>query len=268
MLEGLTLLLLFPSTESEQRGVLLGSLLAGLELGHLDGTDVTAALKGDRGDEALDLGSLDTGLLAFLLGRDDTLDDVLADIVFFAQVEELADLAGTLGTEAAGHGGVSETGQLGFSLLDNDQAQDGQVVSDDTATDALALTFTAAAGAVAGVTLGQEQADTLVQQDSLLHGETLLVVTAGDLEDVAFEFLAQGVGFDFLGDALVHEDAQLAFIGDFNELLATSGRVSDVKLSEWKWNSRSELESERKRKSWSEFGNNFWKCPEKKLYKY
>lgn len=70
----------------------------------------------------------------------------------------------------------------------------------------------------------------MVQQDSLLHGETLLVVTASNLKDVTLEFLTQSVSLDFLGDALVVEDAQFTLVGDFNEFLTTSGRIGNVNL--------------------------------------
>ena len=50
-----------------------------------------------------------------------------------------------------------------------------------TTTDGLALALTSAAGAVAGVAVGEEQAHTGRVHDTLLHGEALLVVAAGDL---------------------------------------------------------------------------------------
>jgi hypothetical protein len=45
--------------------------------------------------------------------------------------------------------------------------------------------------------------------DSLLHGETLLVVAAGDLEDVAFEFVADAVAWDFGAHSVGEEGQQL-----------------------------------------------------------
>ena len=151
---------------------------------------MTLTLQNNRGDKALDLGGLDGGLLAFLLGGDDTLNDVLADIIVLGQVEELADLGSTLGTETAGNGGVSETGEGAFTLLSDDNGQDGQISTDDTTADGLALTFTSTTGTVAGVTLGEEQTNTVVHQDSLFHGETLFIVTTGNLQNVTLEFFA------------------------------------------------------------------------------
>ena len=55
--------------------------------------------------------------------------------------------------------------------------------------------------------------------DSLLHRESLLVVAAGDAEDVAFELVADAVAGDFGAHAAVHEDTELALIFDFDQLL-------------------------------------------------
>ena len=45
--------------------------------------------------------------------------------------------------------------------------------------------------------VGEEEAHSCWVHDALLHGETLLVVAAGDFEDVAFEFVADAVAWDF-----------------------------------------------------------------------
>jgi len=57
------------------------------------------------------------------------------------------------------------------------------------------------------VAVCEEEADTLREEDTLFHGETLFVVTAGDAEDVSFPFVAEGVAGNFLGDLFVVEDA-------------------------------------------------------------
>ena len=66
--------------------------------------------------------------------------------------------------------------------------------------------------------------------DALLHGEALLVVAAGDFEDVAFELGGDAVAGDFLAHALVHEAAEFAVVFDFDELLGAIGGVGDVEL--------------------------------------
>ena len=66
--------------------------------------------------------------------------------------------------------------------------------------------------------------------DTLFHRETLLVVAAGDFEDVAFEFGTDAVASDFLAHAFVHEGAEFAFVFDLDEFLGAIGWVGDVEL--------------------------------------
>jgi len=55
------------------------------------------------------------------------------------------------------------------------------------------------------VAVCEEELDTVGEEDTLFHGETLLVVSTGDAEDIAFPFITNGIGGDFLGDFLVVE---------------------------------------------------------------
>jgi hypothetical protein len=48
------------------------------------------------------------------------------------------------------------------------------------------------------MTIGKEEADTVWDKNTLLHRETLFVVTASNAEDVALPFVANGIGWDFL----------------------------------------------------------------------
>ena len=66
--------------------------------------------------------------------------------------------------------------------------------------------------------------------DALFHGESLLVVSTCDLEDVSFEFGAYAVAGNFCAHAFVHEDAEFALIFDFDELLCAVGWIADVEL--------------------------------------
>lgn len=128
-----------------------------------------------------------------LLGDDLAADDELADVVLLGEVEEAADLGGTLGAETLGKSGVGESRDLLLSLLDNDDREDGDVVADDASADRLALALTGAAGAVARVAVREKEADTVGEEDTLLHGETLLVVSTGDAEDVSLPLVSDPV---------------------------------------------------------------------------
>ena len=76
----------------------------------------------------------------------------------------------------------------------------------------------------------EEQTHTRRVHDTLLHREALLVVSAGDSEDVALELVANAVAGHFLAHAAVHEDAELALIFDLNQLLGAVVGVGDVEL--------------------------------------
>ncbi len=76
----------------------------------------------------------------------------------------------------------------------------------------------------------KQQADSGRVHDTLLHGEALLVVAAGDFEDVAFELGSDAVAGHFLAHALVHEGAEFAVVFDLDELLGAVGGVGDVEL--------------------------------------
>jgi hypothetical protein len=224
-------------TLSEDLGVLVGLILDLLSLAALESGTVALVLEALGSDQALDLGSLGVRRLALTLRLDLSSDNVLADIVILGEAEELADLGGALGSETLGVDDVGETGDLALTLLDNGKSKDGEIHADDAATDGLSLALTGAAGAVAGVAVGEEEADTGRVHDTLLHGETLLVVASGDAEDVALELIANGIAGNLSTHALLHEDTELALILNLDELLAAIGRVGDVQLhlASWRW---------------------------------
>lgn len=116
---------------------------------------------------------------------------------------------GTLGTKTLGDSafGVGETGDLLLTLLHDDAVQGLNVRADDAATDGLPTALTRAAHAVARVALTKQEADTVGQQNTLLHRETLLVVTTANAEDVALPLVTKSVDLNVLGHALVVEAA-------------------------------------------------------------
>jgi hypothetical protein len=214
----------------EKLSVLVSSLLGGLGTTSLERNPVTLVLKTLGGDKTLDLGSLGIRLLALALRLDLATDDELADIIFLAETKEAADLGGTLGTQSLRVNGVGDAGDVVVALLDDAESKDREIHSDDAATDTLPLALSGTAGTVARMALGQEEGDTSRMHNTLLHGEALLVVATGNLEDVALELVADGVAWDFLTHAAVHEDTELALIFDFNQLLRAVGGERDVQL--------------------------------------
>ena len=67
-------------------------------------------------------------------------------------------------------------------------------------------------------------------QDTLLHGETLLIIPATDSDHITLPFFTQRVSSNFCGYTLLAESTKFLFIVHFNELLAASGRERDVQL--------------------------------------
>ena len=87
------------------------SLAVSDDLADLGVADVALALHALRSDQALDLGGL--GGLALTVAA----DDVLGDVIFLGEAEELADLGGTLGTQTAGGGLIGEAGNFLLALF-------------------------------------------------------------------------------------------------------------------------------------------------------
>ena len=92
-------------------------------------------------NKTLDLGSL-ISLVTVVFKL--TTNDELGDIVLLGETEELADVASSLGSKAAGLGGglVSESGDLLFALPHDHEVQHADISTHDAATDGLSLAFT------------------------------------------------------------------------------------------------------------------------------
>ena len=125
---------------STDLGVLSSSQPVLLSPPPLEGEPVTLPLQHDGSHQPLDLGGLEPLFLA-LLQRERSPNDVLAHVVVLGQVEKLPDLAGSLGPESPGDGVVGQPGDLGVSLLDDGQVEDGQVTVNNATAHGLALTL-------------------------------------------------------------------------------------------------------------------------------
>ena len=156
--------------------------------------------------------------------------DESTHIIVLAEAKELADLSRPLGPQPLRQHLIRQARDLLLALLDHAQCQHGQIHRDDAAPHALPLALPGPSGPIAAVARAQEEADAGGVHDALLHGEALLVVAAGDFEDVAFELRGHAVARDFLAHALVHEAPEFAVVFDLDELLGAVGRVGDVEL--------------------------------------
>lgn len=76
-----------------------------------------------------------------------------------------------------------------------------------------------------------------MRQNALLHGETLFVVSSGNLDDVAGPFVSQWRGINFGAHSLLVEDAKFVFIDDLEKLLRSRCGIGYVQLGENKTSS-------------------------------
>jgi len=231
------------SLDSSDLGLFLGNALGNedivfdllllllLELSALEGAEVTAALEALGGDESLDFGSFGVWLrVGLLLASNLSSHDVLPDVVLLGEVEHFPDLGRPLGTEPLGQNDVCQPGNFFVALLDDDDGEDSNVGADNASADGFAAALTSATDAVARVTIGEEELHSVGQEDTLLHWETLLVISTGDAEDVAFPFVANRVGRNLLGHFLVVEDTVSFLIVEIEEFLGPSCGVGNVEL--------------------------------------
>ena len=126
---------------------------------------LTLALETLRCDQSLDLRGFGVWLLAFLL--DLSANDEFANIILLAQVEQLSDVVGTLGTQATRASGIyqllmkqrkmfqlllehtCETSDVLLAFLNNNARDNAHVGVDDATTSALLFALTLAAWSVA-----------------------------------------------------------------------------------------------------------------------
>lgn len=69
-----------------------------------------------------------------------------------------------------------------------------------------------------------------VGQDTLLHGETLFVVSSSDAEEVSLPLISEQIGLNFSAHALLVEDAQLVLIVYLEQLLGSRSGIRYVQL--------------------------------------
>jgi hypothetical protein len=189
-----SLLLLLLLTLLVETAVFGGLTLRALAHLPLEASTLALVLEHDGSDEALDLRGL--VLLLAVLGLELTANDVFTDIVTLAKVEKLADVLRTLGANTTGYITISEVRHISFALLHENEVEDRKVTGNNATTDRLALALTLTAGAVAATVLVEQKAYTASGENTLLHGETLLVVATRDTEDVALPLITEFIDLD------------------------------------------------------------------------
>lgn len=115
----------------------------------------------------MDLRSLSVCFLLGILGLNFPPNNVFSNIVFLCQVEELANLASSLGTEAFGVSHVGEAWEFTVTLLDDHKRENGEIRTDDAATDGFTFALAIASRTVARMALGKEKTNTCRMKNTL-----------------------------------------------------------------------------------------------------
>ena len=173
------------------------------------------------------------------------MDHVLTNIILLGEVEELADVVGTLGTKTTGDTVVREVRDGLVSHLCDDQVEDGNVVSDNATADRLALALSGTTLSVGLGTLFTQQPHASVGQHTLAHGESLLVVSSRNAQDRAGKLVAENVTVNLLTHPTFVKVLQLLLIIRLEDGLHSGARACDIDLFQVKTNTHTELDMHR-----------------------
>jgi len=88
---------------------------------------------------------------------------------------------------------VSELGDISSSSLDDNKIDTRKVVAYNTTSNGLSLTSTITLGTIMASGSVQQKTSSVVEQNSLLHTKTLLVMSTSDFEDVTLELITESV---------------------------------------------------------------------------
>lgn len=209
--------------------LVLGSILfGGLEALELLSLDQLLAAETLLSDETLDLGGLVVSLVTAL---DLALGNVLANVVLlFVKAENSGNLVLSLLEETVGDLLVGAALDLLIALLHDFEGNDSEVWASDATADGPSSSVASSLGVEQRALFLEEDACSAVLHDTLLHGETLLVVSSGNFENVAFVVLAHDITINFLSHSLFEEWTNLAFIINLNFLLPTRAGVCNIEL--------------------------------------
>ncbi len=160
--------------------------------------------KPDISNESLDLGGLVHSLFTLTLG-DGSPHDKLPDIDVWASTIKFPNLLSSLGAESPGKLNISQSWDVLLSLLHDDKVNDDDIWADDATTDSLSFKLTLPARAEARVDLAEKKTGSALNDDTLHHGEALLIVATSNFKDVPLEFITKDASVHLCAHALVEE---------------------------------------------------------------
>jgi hypothetical protein len=221
-------LLLLSKSLSNNLLVSSSLLLVSKDRVHLLCLACTLTLNGKRGHKTLDLGSLTT--LNTLLVGIFTSNNIVANIIILGKVEKLADVVCPLGTKTTRYGVIGKSRKCSLSHLGNNKVENSNVLSYNTTAYRLALALTSTALTVTLVPLPHEKTNTGIGKNTLTHGESLLVVSSRDTENVSCILLSKGTSINLLRHSLLVKILKLRLIINFYDLLKASSGGGNIDL--------------------------------------
>ena len=130
-------------------------------------------------------------------------------IVTYDHSWQLPDFRCSFWTKTTWDGVIGKPGDFTISLLYNSNGENGELTINNASTNWFAFSLSCLSCSVAWVTLAEEETNSSLGKNTLFHGETLLVVTSCDSEDVSIPFFSQGSSIDFCSHSFLIERANL-----------------------------------------------------------
>ena len=183
------------------------------------------------GDQTLDARSLSvfTAVLASDRSADNQLLEVFSGSSLFGQTVEFADVISTLGTQTAGDLLGSQAINVFLTGLDDGERNNGHIGAQNCTVDTLSLALTSSAGTVDLVTLAEKESDTTGDKNTGHAGETLFVVTTGNLDSVASGETYK-LAVKLLANTSVPQITGKVLVVELNKFLRAVRRVRNVEL--------------------------------------
>jgi len=198
--------------------------LPGFDLGSLEDS---LSSKSDIGDESLDSGGLIVDLSS-LFDFSGVEDNISSGIVLLCEVEKFSDSGGSLGTSSSWLLFIGESFNGCITLLNDAKSQSRDIGSNDTSSNGFLFSLTSSSGSIGGVSFRHEDTGSASNENTLLHGKSVLVVSSCDLQDVILPAVTKGISRDFSTESLAHEDRELVFVINNEGKILTGCRISDV----------------------------------------
>jgi hypothetical protein len=138
---------------------------------------------------------------------------------------ELSNATRPLGSKPSVLGLISQSGNFLFSLFDEGEGESFDVRADNASSNRSSLSFSLSLDTISRSSGGKKELDSVVAEDSLLHGEAVFIKATIDPEHIALKLLSESIGLNFLSHALLEKDSASVVIIDIKGFGSAVGRV-------------------------------------------